>query len=211
MNPDPSLVARIWEWFWAVVWNWKGLVAGLSLATGFFPKLLSERARQWLVQLLPEKARQWLVQLLPEKARQWLCQTLGPDFRRRGLVMLCLLFLLMSFFQVYDDVSARLRHISAELPDFNKVTTWSVSFQTFIASEALSSDIRPTSFVLLHRCRFTNLSNTLTRILDIKIILPTNDPEIPTVTLDTQNMSFLEYRRSFTDKGLAVDESAGGE
>jgi uncharacterized protein (DUF433 family) len=32
---DPSLVARIWDWFWAVVSNWKGLVAGLSLAIAF--------------------------------------------------------------------------------------------------------------------------------------------------------------------------------
>jgi hypothetical protein len=178
MTPDPSLVARIWDWFWAVGGNWYGLVGVLSLATGFS-----------------------LNQLFPGGRRQRL--------RRGASIVLCLLGLLISCFQVYDDVSTRLRRVSSELPDFNKVTTWSVSFQTLYVSEALSSDIRATSFILLHKCRFVNLSNTRTRALDIKIIVPTNDPEIPVVTLDTENMLYQEYRKSFTDKGLAVDASAG--
>ena len=74
MKPDPSLVARIWDWFWAVVWNWKGLVAGLSLASGF------------------------ILQLLPERGRHRLDQILRREFRRRGLIVLCLLLLLIFVF-----------------------------------------------------------------------------------------------------------------
>jgi hypothetical protein len=192
MNPDPSLASRILDWCWAVVWNWKGLLAGLSLAYGFILPLFLPR----------------LLQLSPDRRPHWLDKILRPELHRRGLIVLC--FLLISAFQVYDEVSTKLRHVSSELPDFNKVTTWSVSFEAFITSESISSDLKATAFVLLHRCRFTNLSSIQARILDIKLTVPTNVPEIPVVTLDTESMPFQEYRKSFTDKGFAVDESAGG-
>jgi hypothetical protein len=187
MESDPSLVARISEWFWAVFWNWKGLVAGLSLASGFAP------------------------QLLPDRVREWLDKKLRPAHRRRVFIVLCVFFLLISFFQAYDDVFTRLRHAVSQLPDFEKVTTWSVSFEAVgLVGGAFSSDNSFPFYLAFHRCRFVNLSATRKRILDLKIELPTDDPQIPLIVLDTESMSFQEYRKMLTDKGLGVDESALG-
>jgi hypothetical protein len=111
MEPDPSLLARIAEYFWKVMVNWKGLVAVLSLAIGFLP------------QLFPGKTRPWLDTHLPPCARQWLDRISSPEPRRRVLIRLCLLLLLVSFFQVYDDVSTTLRRVSTQLPDFEKAKT----------------------------------------------------------------------------------------
>jgi hypothetical protein len=188
MESDPSLVARILEFFSAVVWNWKGLVAGVSLASGFV-----------LQQLLPETCRQRIDKILP------------PGARRGVLIGVCLLLLGVSFFQVYDDVSTRLRHLSSQSPDFEKVTTWGVSFEVVgIYSGMLSLDNKFPFFLAFHRCRFVNLSATQKRILDIKVEIPTDDPNIPVVTLDTESMSFQEYRKSLTDRGVEVGESALG-
>jgi hypothetical protein len=187
LEADPSLVARIGEWFWAVVWNWKGLVAGLSLASGFTP------------------------QLLPERGREWLDRKLRPESRQRVLIGVCICFLIISIFQVYDDASAKLRHVSSQLPDFDKVTTWSVSFEMIgLYNGMVSPDNTFPSFVAFQRCRFVNLAATRKRILDVKIEIPTNDPEIPVVTLDSESMQFQEYRKSLMDKGVAVDEGALG-
>lgn len=89
MEADPSLLARIAEWFWAVVWNVKGLIAGLSLAVGFLPRLLSEKQRQWLNTTF--KLR-W-----PE------------NWRRRVLVGVCACLLVYSMFQTYDNIDTKLR------------------------------------------------------------------------------------------------------
>ena len=186
MEADPSLVTRIGDWCWAVVWNWKGLVAGLSLAIGFTPQLLGERPRQWLD------------------------KKLRPDCRRHALIGLCLLFFLISSFQIYDDTSMKLRHVSSQLPDFDSVTEWSVSFQLGPVSGMFSSDIKDPFVLTFHRCRFVNLSATQRRILDLRVDIPTNDPRIPLVTLNTENMPFHEYRQSLTNAGMAVDEKALG-
>jgi hypothetical protein len=86
---EPSLLARITDFASVVLWNWKGLLAGLFLVTG--PVL----------------------QLLPSRAREWIDNKLPPEPRRRILIGLCLAFLLVSFFQAYDDVSTRLRNTQA--------------------------------------------------------------------------------------------------
>jgi hypothetical protein len=165
MTPDPSLAIRGWDWFWAVVGNWKGLAAVLSLVSGFAP------------QLLPEKARQWLDEKLPPERR-----------RRRVLIPLCLLFLLYSCFQVYDDVSTRLRRISSQLPDFENVNTWSVSFKiggSLVSTGRGASDDRERVIGLLE-CRFYNLSITQRRMIDLTLVIPTKDPEQPILTLNAQ-------------------------
>jgi triacylglycerol esterase/lipase EstA (alpha/beta hydrolase family) len=100
-----------------------------------------------------------------------------------------------------------LRHVSSE-PDFNKVTTWSVSFQIFVVTQEYSSDVRETAFVFLRQCIFRNLSSTQARLLDIKLEIPTNDPDIPVVTAGTDN-AFQEYRKRAIDEGWA-DENALG-
>ena len=122
------------------------------------------------------------------------------------------LFLLgVSLFQTYDDVSTKLRHVSSQLPDFDKVTTWSVSFETVgLYTGMISPDNKSPFFVAFHRCRFVNLATNRKRILDIKIEIPTNDPEIPVVILDTETMQFQAYRKTLTDKRFKVDESALG-
>jgi hypothetical protein len=169
MKPDPSLVDCIWDWFWAVVWNWKGLVAGLSLASGF------------------------LLQLLPERGRQCLDNIVKLEFRRRGLIGLCLLFLLASFFQVYDDVSTRLKRVSSELPGFENVTTWSVSFKIggSLVSTGRGASDTPDRVSGLMECRFYNLSTTQRHIINLTLEIPTKDPKIPILTLRTQTLDFF--------------------
>ena len=199
MEPDPSLLARIAECFSKVVVNWKGLVAGLSLAIGFLP------------QLFPPKTRPWLDTHLPPCARQWLDRISSPEPRRRVLIRLCLLLLLVSFFQVYDDVSTTLRHVSFQLPDFEKAKTWSVSFEIAgVVSGGYSEYVNYPFFLLIHGCKFSNMSVTQKRILDLKVVIRTNDPQLPEVTLDTENMPFAQYRKEFADKGMAVDERVAG-
>jgi hypothetical protein len=187
LEADSSLVARIGEWFWAVVWNWKGLVAGLSLASGFF------------------------TQLLPESTRKWLDAKLSPERRRRLLILLSVVFLFISCFEVYDNVSRELRHVSSELPDFENVATWSVSFEAVALLSASSpSDGTLPFYLALHRCRFTNLSVSQKRILDLELRIPTSDPTREVLLLKTENMPFQEYRKLLTDKGIQVDEGALG-
>src|SRR5260370_25170981 len=185
MESDPSLVARIAEWFWAVVWNWKSLVAGLSLASGF------------------------TVQLWPGRVREWIDKKLRPDLRRLVLIALCVFLLLISFFQAYDDVSTRLRHAASQLPDFEKVTTWSVSFEAVgLFGGAIPLDNTFPFYLAFHRCRFVNLSATQKRILDLKIEIPTDDPKIRVLVLDTERMSFQDDRESLTHTALASSDTA---
>src|SRR5260370_30190305 len=114
-------------------------------------------------------------------------------------------------FPTYDDVSTRLRHAASQLPDFEKVTTWSVSFEAVgLFGGAIPLDNTSPFYLAFHRCRFVNLSATQKRILDLKIEIPTDDPKIPVLVLDTESMSFQEYRKMLTDKGIGVDESALG-
>jgi hypothetical protein len=94
---------------------------------------------------------------------------------------------------------------------FENVMTWTVSFEMVgLVHAMISPDNKSPSFIAFHRSRFVNLSATQKRILDVKIEIPTDDPKIPIVILDTEGMSFQEYRKSLTDKGIAVDESALG-
>jgi hypothetical protein len=199
MEPDPPLVARIGEYLWMVARTWQSLLAVLSFAIGFPPRLF------------PPGARLWLDAHLPPWARSWLDKIVSPERRRPVLIGLSLLLFLLSSFQVYDDVSTTLRHVSAQLPDFEKAKTWSVSFEVAgVVSGGHSEDVNYPFFLLIHGCKFANMSVTQKRILDLKVVIRTNDPQLPEVTLDTENMPFAQYRKEFTDKGMAVDESVAG-
>jgi hypothetical protein len=85
LESEPPLIARIWEFVWAVLWNWRSLVAFLSLASGFAPKLL------------------------PLNARKWLDNHVRPELSRWVLIVISLVFLFIAVFQAYDDISVRLR------------------------------------------------------------------------------------------------------
>jgi len=103
MVAEPSLFARIFEWLSAVLLNWRGLLAVVSLLIGFIPRILNERERESLDNKL-------------KQLKHW---------PRRVLIGVCVCSLAVSTFLTYDDVSTRLRRISSQ-PDFEKVTTWSV-------------------------------------------------------------------------------------
>jgi hypothetical protein len=184
VESEPSLVFRIYEWILAVVWNWRGSVAGVSLVSGFALKLFPEVERR-------------------------LDRIIRPERRRHALIGLCLLLLLYSLFLVYDDVSTRLRHVSAQLPDFEKVTTWGVSFEAGgVVSGGYSDDIKSLFYMLIQGCSFYNLSVTQKRVLDLKLEISTDDPDLPMMTFNTENMLIQEYRKTFIEHGMAVDEKA---
>ncbi len=94
MESDPWLLARIWDFTLAVVWNWKGLVAAVFLVSGPALQLLRPDGN----------VRKTLDKVLP----------LEPT-RRRILIALCFIVLYVSFFNTYDEVNLRLRAIQNEL------------------------------------------------------------------------------------------------
>jgi hypothetical protein len=94
MESDPSLLARIMAFALAVVWNWKGGVAVLFLIAGPVLQLFRPDGN----------IRRALDKTLP----------LEPT-RRRILITLCFMFLFVSLFQVYDDVTLRLRAAQHDL------------------------------------------------------------------------------------------------
>jgi hypothetical protein len=94
MESDPSLLARIMALALAVVWNWKDGVAVLFLVAGPVLQLFRPDGN----------IRRTLDKTLP----------LEPT-RRRILIFLCFIFLFVSLFQVYDDVTLRLRAAQHDL------------------------------------------------------------------------------------------------
>jgi hypothetical protein len=99
------------------------------------------------------------------------------------------------------------------LAEFEKITGWSVSFTVpglFTWSPGRPGDASFPSFVLAHRCQFTNISTSVRRIIDLKIVIPTNDPEMSTVTLDTHATDFQSYKNSLERAGIDMTASAVG-
>jgi len=65
-------------------------------------------------------------------------------------------------------------------------------------------------FLGFQHCRFVNLSTTQKRVLDLTINIPTTDPNLPVLVLETQSMQFQEYRDSLTDIRIPTDEKLLG-
>ena len=82
-------------------------------------------------------------------------------------------------------------------PDFESVVTWSVSFKIggFILGRPLDIGKNVSIYVIgLPECQFYNLSTTQRRLIDLKLVVSTKIPKIPTITPDTQNLDFLFKR-----------------
>jgi hypothetical protein len=91
METEPTLVARVGDFLWAVFWSWKALIAGLFLMTG------------------P------LLQLLPIQQREWLDKKYPSEIRRRYLLFASAFFIFVACFQAYDDANTRLRKVQNDL------------------------------------------------------------------------------------------------
>jgi hypothetical protein len=104
---EPSLPARIWEFAWVLLYNWKGGIATACLVVLSLPQFLSEKRRASLDAII------------------------SPEGRRKLLIALALPLLLIASFQAYDDLSTRNRVLSEELaardPSHRNITEVSVS------------------------------------------------------------------------------------
>jgi hypothetical protein len=132
----------------------------------------------------------------------------APDIIKRMLrhgFLLTLAIIVMGFlyasFKIYTD-------------DFEKVTTWSVSFKIggLLAGGHFYFDTNdPTYAIGLPECRFYNLSTTQRRAIDLTLVIPTKDPEMPTITLRTETLDFLykpPHREGLIDQPIILDPSA---
>src|SRR5271168_628117 len=88
---DPSLAARIWDYFWVLLFNWKGAVATACL----------------LVLSIP--------QLLPPDRRAKLDELISSERRRKILVFLAFASLFIASFEAYDDIGTKNRALSEQL------------------------------------------------------------------------------------------------
>ena len=80
------------------------------------------------------------------------------------------------------------RHVDL---DFGNVTTWSVSVNIagLLAYTSVYGDSGESVIALLV-CRFYNLSNTQRRLIDVTLVIPTKDKEIPEIRAGTETFDF---------------------
>jgi hypothetical protein len=97
------------------------------------------------------------------------------------------------------------------LQKFDDAGDWSVSFQLIgLVSGGFSQDKKSPFYVALQRCEFINLSVKQERIIDLKIVIPTKDPALPTLSLNTATMEFQSYRQNLKNHGIDVGPEALG-
>jgi hypothetical protein len=132
-----------------------------------------------------------------------------------ALGVLAILIALVLIAAVYVGTQARAGGTAgSELPDFESVTTWSVSFKIggLLAGGHFYVDPNDRTYAIgLPECRFYNLSNTQRRMIDITLIIPTKDPEIPSITLSTATLDFLykpPHRDGLIDLPIILEPSA---
>jgi hypothetical protein len=119
-----------------------------------------------------------------------------------ALGVLAVLITLVLVAAAYVGVQARAgATASSQLPDFENVATWSVSFKIggLLAGGHFYVDPNdPTYAIGLPECRFYNLSTTQRRMIDITLVIPTKDSEMPSITLSTETLDF-QYKPSHRD------------
>ena len=128
----------------------------------------------------------WAHWLGIEDVPQWLTQKASDRWVLVGSIVFALLYL----FVIYVLIP-RFRHRRVAKPrlfgrrvnDFEKVENWTVSFRFGPFVGAFGSDI---SYIGIQQCRFTNVSTTQRRVLDLSLSAPTNDPTMPRVFLTTE-------------------------
>jgi hypothetical protein len=117
---------------------------------------------------------------------------------------LALLGMAMGVILVIWGVRERIKEVlsikrvgDTDLQRLDKITEWSVTFRIKQASgfsTGLPREAPNLPFhVTFHDCQFVNVSRFQRRVIDVKFVIPTNDPDNPTLTLDTHTTDFRFY------------------
>src|SRR6266446_9139121 len=75
------------------------------------------------------------------------------------------------------------------MSEFDDIKNFGVSFSISgsMTTSLFSDNLAYGGYITLLSCRFTNLSTIQPRILDIRMEIPTTDPDIPMIKLSTRN------------------------